>query len=1147
MSSKSVVVRTALGALLAAMGAGSAVSVASAGPTLVVNTVTDTDDGVCNAAHCSLREALNAANASATASVISFAIPGAGPHTIAVGTALPQITKPVIIDGYTQPGAVANTNGPGLGSNATIKVRLDGITIGGLADGLVIAANDIKIRGLSITDFRGAGVRVASGAGAIIEGNFIGTDATGALDAGNFGPGVLLAASGATVGGAAPAGRNVLSGNRGAGVVIAEGTTGNQVLGNLIGVSKDGTAVLLNSSHGVNVQGIGNVVGGTAAGAGNVISGNNGAGVLVGFKSTGAVVQGNRIGTNAAGTGALPNVTHGVIVDGVNATLGGTAAGAGNVISGNKGTGILLPRETKNARIQGNIIGANSAGAGALPNERNGVTVFGADNIIGATDAGGKNTISGNNRDGVTLLRKATGNRLLGNHIGLGTGGAALPNTRDGVSVIGANNTIGGSTAGARNVISGNSQNGVELDCEASGNSLQGNYIGTNPAGTAAVGNRGFGVQVSGPGNTIGGSTAGAGNTISGNLRDGVELGCKATGSVVLGNYIGTNAAGAGAVPNAGSGVLVQLNGMLIGGPSAGDRNVISGNAGHGVFIPGAISGTAVLRNYIGTNAAGDAAVKNNGNGVLVDGDANAIGWSGGLGNLIAGNGANGIHLSPTANYNAVKGNAIGMNSAGTLAVANINGVMVQGTSNLIGGPTASDRNVVSGGAQHGVVLGVSASANLVQGNYLGLNTAGTGAIKNTSSGITLDGDGNQVISNVISGNGGNGVTLSGTADGNTLAGNVIGASPGGTAALANVANGLMINGTGNIIGGGTAAERNIVAGNGQHGMVLSGTATGNQVRGNYVGVGTPGTGLGNGSNGVVVQGDGNVIGGSATGLGNVISANGNGVVLEATASGNTLAGNTIGLTPDGSAALANRFNGVVVSGPDNTLGGLTAAAGNAISGNTQNGVLLATTSTGVKLQGNFIGTNAGGTAALGNRASGIVMQSSGNTIGGTEAGAGNTVAFNLKDGILVQDAAKQNQILGNRSYANTFMGIALGTDGITANDAGDGDTGANDKQNYPELAAVAVGGTTIGGTLRSTPNSAFRVELFSSNACDSSGFGEGERFLGAVSVTTNAAGVGTFSFTAPSAIAAGQQITSTATSTSLGNTSEFSRCVRAQ
>lgn len=126
-------------------------------------------------------------------------------------------------------------------------------------------------------------------------------------------------------------------------------------------------------------------------------------------------------------------------------------------------------------------------------------------------------------------------------------------------------------------------------------------------------------------------------------------------------------------------------------------------------------------------------------------------------------------------------------------------------------------------------------------------------------------------------------------------------------------------------------------------------------------------------------------------------------------------------------------------------------------------------------------------------------------------------------------------------------MGIALGTDGITANDAGDGDTGANDKQNYPELAAVAAGGTTIGGTLRSTPNSAFRVELFSSNACDSSGFGEGERFLGAVSVTTNAAGVGTFSFTAPSAIAAGQQITSTATSTSLGNTSEFSRCVRAQ
>ncbi len=117
----------------------------------------------------------------------------------------------------------------------------------------------------------------------------------------------------------------------------------------------------------------------------------------------------------------------------------------------------------------------------------------------------------------------------------------------------------------------------------------------------------------------------------------------------------------------------------------------------------------------------------------------------------------------------------------------------------------------------------------------------------------------------------------------------------------------------------------------------------------------------------------------------------------------------------------------------------------------------------------------------------------------------------------------------------------------VTANDTGDGDSGANDKQNSPELAAVAAGGTAIGGTLRSTPNSSFRVEFFSSDACDSSGFGEGQRFLGAATVATNGSGVGTIAFTAPAAIAAGQHITSTATSSALGNTSEFSRCVQAQ
>ena len=160
-------------------------------------------------------------------------------------------------------------------------------------------------------------------------------------------------------------------------------------------------------------------------------------------------------------------------------------------------------------------------------------------------------------------------------------------------------------------------------------------------------------------------------------------------------------------------------------------------------------------------------------------------------------------------------------------------------------------------------------------------------------------------------------------------------------------------------------------------------------------------------------------------------------------------------------------------------------------------------------VQGNFIGTDVTGKSGLANRGGiRILVGAVNNTIGGTQTGAGNTIAFNGFDGVEVTTDTG-NAILRNSIFANDFLGIDVGPNGVTLNDPGDGDTGGNNLQNFPVLTSAASdsGSTTIGGTLNSTPSSTFTIELFSNTAADASGFGEGETFLGATTVTTDAGG----------------------------------------
>jgi hypothetical protein len=199
----------------------------------------------------SFRQAIEIANASKGPDIIAFDIPGAGPHTIALIRPLPEITEPVTIDGYSQPGAAPATNG----TPATLLIELDGINVIKLHSnsGLYITAGNSTVRGLVINRFGNAGIYLEENGGNIVEGNFIGTDVTGTEARGNFRYGVRIESSPDNkIGGSTAKARNVISDNNRAGVeILLPRSAGNKVQGNYIGTDATGTANLGNCANGM--------------------------------------------------------------------------------------------------------------------------------------------------------------------------------------------------------------------------------------------------------------------------------------------------------------------------------------------------------------------------------------------------------------------------------------------------------------------------------------------------------------------------------------------------------------------------------------------------------------------------------------------------------------------------------------------------------------------------------------------------------------------------------------------------------------------------------------------------------------------------------------------------------------------------------
>jgi titin len=358
--------------------------------------------------------------------------------------------------------------------------------------------------------------------------------------------------------------------------------------------------------------------------------------------------------------------------------IGSSTEGEGNLISGNGLNGISLEQGSSANFIAGNKIGTDIDGLTAMGNANVGLLVGGDCNIIGGSTAGAGNLVSGNGEAGV-LIKGGSTNYVIGNTIGTTiTGNAELPNAGDGVLVKGGHqNAIGGSVAGEGNLISGNGGHGVKLAplvddgqlvSRSNDNFVRGNLIGTNKAGTHALGNGASGVLIStGNDNTIGGIQLDARNIISGNTFAGIVIDGKdpdlvdtlgASRNLIVNNYIGTNKAGTAQVGNGKFGVYLgrAARDTQIGGLQPGLRNVISGNGhaadilageGDGIALVGGgidqerVKGTHIQGNYIGTNKLGDMAIANKGNGVSTQGTHEGTILGGDVaeaGNVISGN-----------------------------------------------------------------------------------------------------------------------------------------------------------------------------------------------------------------------------------------------------------------------------------------------------------------------------------------------------------------------------------------------------------------------------------------------------------------------------------------------------------------------------
>ena len=871
----------------------------------------------------------------------------------------------------------------------------------------------------------------------VVAGNYIGTNAAGAAALPNGAGGILLdgAATGNWIGvnsvyGSANADqRNIISGNAGDGVELSgTGTTGNIVAGNYIGTDATGNVALGNADDGVEIDAgaTANTIGAASASGigpsygGNLISANKASwGVYItGSGTSENLIEGNEIGTNLAGTSALPNADAGIWVTSPSNTIGGTAAGAGNLLSGNAGAGVVLAGAVSTL-VEGNLIGTDVTGTSGLGNEAMGILIYagGSANTIGGTSAAAHNVIADNGPNGFRAGIEIDSPDTLveGNYIGTNqSGSAALANLGVGILVAAAGTTIGGVSAGAGNLVSGNNSGGISLYTSAPSTLIEGNKVGTNSSGTAALGNKGDGFDINSNANTIGGTAIGAGNLISGNLNNGLYiLGSGATGNLIQGNEFGTNVAGTAALANGADGILNIASSNTVGGTAAGAGNLISGNAQDGIEISGSgSSANLVTGNNVGISGTGTSALGNT-SGVAVDGGAtnNTI-----SGNVVSGNvyGAGAVGTGTSGNLFTDNLVGVVVTAGNTIPLPNSFGLLLQSgaTNNTIGGSSLSAANVISGNSSAGIDIGnTGTSGNLVENNYIGTDAASDTGLGDVN-GIVFYGDANGGpthntigAGNVISGNSYVGIAIynPGTSD-NVVAGNLIGTntqdtrrhSPMGSACSSPAARQPTRSAAVARVTRTSSPATRMTAWRSPE-RVRSATWWPATSSARTSGAPPRWATASACSSLEVHRATRSAAPRAATG--DLISGNSSfGVEITGSGtSGNLVAGDYIGTNGAGTIALGNNSTGLLITGgaSSNTIGGIAGSTGNLISGNSGDGMDITGSGTADNVvAGNLVGLNQSGTQAIGNAGDGIEVfeAATSNTIGSTASGAGNVV-----------------------------------------------------------------------------------------------------------------------------------------------------------
>ncbi|NND70612.1 MAG: T9SS type A sorting domain-containing protein [Rhodothermales bacterium] len=817
---------------------------------------------------CTLRAAIQVSNSRGGSNPIMFNIEGNGPHTINVTTELDQIVVPVVMDATTQPGY-----------SGTPVVALQGAGNVGLA----ISAGQSVIRGLAIGGFP-IGIVNGGQGGNVIEACHIGLDPSGTVAKPN-GIGITVQDTpDHRIGGDTMEQRNVISGNTEQGVLVfGASSAGTVISGNYIGINATGITAVPNGIEGIKIDGSPNVtIGGSTEGARNVISGNATVGVLIlGEAATGNIVAANYIGTNSNGDAALANGAEGVRVEkAANVVIGGETSGERNVISGNGAHGVyVVGPGADGARIKSNYIGVDATGSMALGNGiltgdatgHRGIWVLFANDIEigGSTSTPGiapGNVVSDNAWNGIEVEGGLPGSesgssnnaRILGNIVGMDAAGVTLlangrMESADGITISGeARDAIVGQAAGG-NAIATNEGVGVNLTRDANlspspdGAHIAANIIGFTAAGDAVLGHTVFGISrnIDNATNLVGGisdvtigGVAGEGNQIVSTIGI-VVYGVESERNEIRSNVIGLLANGTVAPKDEEFKGVVGISTLLADGVMIENNTV----GGYGIGIELSSNKNILKGNFIGTNPQGTSARPNT-TGVRIPsaivgetfqfpvGGENIIGGTGSSEpNVISGNELRGVVIGGRVVFNVFTDSDAAIRAIRSMEPLDdlVRGLVgsIDVDATLVESRSASSRDMDG------------ASDNLIIGNKIGTNLAGTAQIGNGQSGsaetlgigIGLQGGSrNLIIGNVISGNG-FGVAITdgtpnypATSKDNSFAANVIGIGSDGSS-LPNQFGGILVvaNGpqilTSVTITEGSKPAGNIIARNGQFGI----------------------------------------------------------------------------------------------------------------------------------------------------------------------------------------------------------------------------------------------------------------------------------------------------------------------------------------